>query len=438
MARVHSAVAAISKRRLLQFTAASGFATVLRPIPAGAVIAPEDHGAKGDGQSDDRPALQAAIDRASATRGVVQAREGAHYKIGSGLFMRDGTTLALGAAHIVRGFSGTSGFVGALIGQETVDRKISNVSVTGGIFQGNGMPGRVVSWYGDNWKLDGLHVAEWGHSADTTTPARAISWIGDNTTIRGVVTRNPVPTAGYAGIVMAGGSGALITGCDIESGDDCYAVAPNLAGQFAGQPVRGVKFLNNTGTSYAARLFAVGAVQGTPQVDITDVTVDALRGNSHGRMAIMLGNNAGVGNIAGIVLRNVSVRADPQRTLFGIFVHDVSQVEFDGCECSGARDALFRIVGPCSGVTARGCHFDGSESGIAVSAVGQDVRDVIFDNCTIQSGRMAAFLLQASPSVDGFSLTNSRISNISSVMPVVRGRAGRSNIQNNQTTGAGG
>lgn len=382
--------------------------------PAAECLYVDAYGADPSGRNDSAIAFQTAVDKSAQLRKTACVREGT-YKLGRPIRMKNNSALAMERdALLIRAFHGGSGEMSGLFTSVSFNSKTNNVRISGGTitatYQGRGYSGRVFSWYGDNWTIDNVYINDWGHIAGTTLDAggRAISYVGDNGTITNNTVRGPGCGWGCAGIMVAGGTGALVANNDVVSGDDAYCNFPSAVpdSPVFNTPIRDVLFLHNKGVSTHARLYGGGlhlrtdAAPDDPKLSTTieNIVIRDMVGevatSEPTSAALVILNRTPEGTVRNITFEDVHVAAvqpvDIGFRVQGEFTGEVQNVTISnssfGGTCTNAALSLLNAPNP----TIEGSRFEASADCRYAGWAGGSTRDVTSTD-TVYIGRRYGF-----------------------------------------------
>lgn len=264
-------------------------------------INPHDFGAVGDGESDDRVALQHCLDAASAVNGTVVLTKS--YALHSTLNARSNSHLRfVGGARLIRRFGGR-----ALLSNERFEDKITNFQMTGdGVIDGKEIPGQTLFLFGDDLVLSGFTITNFAGG-------QAILIGGDRNRVREVTTTNPEKAPGTGGIRMFGGHDFLARGCNVTSGDDAFQFTPIATPD---HPLRDLsidtaQYVDCSGRSEVARLAVVILSTSPPgaggmTASITGVAFQKCSGSA-GRRGIVVANTDSTGTISDVTFSECEI-----------------------------------------------------------------------------------------------------------------------------------
>lgn len=270
--------------------------------------------------------------------------------IGNRINMMSNKTLNISnTTEIRRDFVGNAGWDTALIFQSDSSDKVNNVTITGGVWNGNNKTGRMINWYGDNWVIDGITITSFGQSG-SGVGSRAISWVGDNTTIKNNNISGSPDAIGFGGIIMAGGDGAIIENNTVSVGDDAIGFFPSVDGLHADQDIRNVTIKNCACDSTQARILAGGLHNPNLTATVENITVENVSGTSEGTIGLMIAeesNSSGI--VRNISLKDITVTGDSAITINTIKLSGdkLYNISFDNLTASIAKPngTIFKAVG---------------------------------------------------------------------------------------------
>lgn len=373
-------------------------------------LAVTDFGAKGDGVTDDKAAIQKAINKAVREGGGIVHLPLGTYLLGSAIQLGDNVWLQMAAGAVIkRGFGSavpvpqTNKYTGALIRQQTTDAGSPNrnIRITGGRVESNGFDGPVIAMYFcEDLVLSDIDIDYTG----------AGDWC---VTVSGtrINISNVNPRGGAVvfedGIHVLDCDGVVVTGCHIESGDDMVAVTSDTGA------VRHVAVNGITGSSQEGFLFklalASGASSVTEYVSFTNASAKPGVGRNGGiqfvnasgdrqkmRHVTVSGVTLDTGNTATVNPRGIYVDAGYDITFQGctvneflweqLYVDDCDLLRLVGCTFNGAASSTFPIARILdSGIVS----IDGSTLKVGSSGTGAGIR---FSNVTNGAVRGCDFL----------------------------------------------
>ena len=267
-----------------------------------------DFAAKGDGTTDDRKAIQDAMDAVSAAGGgAVTLSSGKTYPCATPLVARDNVDLHLPmGSKILR----TTSHAGAFITNASLSTKVTNFSITGqGSIVGASLSisaAQVICLYGDNLRLDDFTI-------DTYMGGQAVLIGGDHNRMDRVTIRNTQPVAGTGGVRMFGGTDFRATSLHVTSGDDALQFTPVAT---VGSVIRDLSISNayyigctgiaKQGRSMIATLSMSPSGTGGLSASIKDVGFIACQGSGTTR-AIVVSNVDSTGEINGVSFTDCTV-----------------------------------------------------------------------------------------------------------------------------------
>ena len=273
------------------------------PAPPAATRTLRSFGARGDGVTDDAPALQAAFDHAAATGDALLGEPGA-YVARSSVRVGTGTTLLMAdGCALVRGFA--SGGTRGLLANHPFATRIARVRIVGGTLRAEWptRTGRMLCLHCDDLVVERLLV-------DGFYGLDALFVGGDRVRLEGVRTRHAQHVGGAGAIRVFAGRDVLCHRCDVESGDDCLGFVPSAgAYPYGNQSVERGRFVRCRGTSHAARLAAVVLEDGGPDAltnAARDVAFYGVRGAASLRAVGIDNVSSAGGEVRGVRVRDLA------------------------------------------------------------------------------------------------------------------------------------
>lgn len=339
-----------------------------------------------------RATMQQAIDDTAAAGIELSAPGNMALILDGPLYARDGLRLRLPpTARIIRGWDGGTSFGSGIITQENwaANAKISNVHIYGGIWEGSGLLGRVIEFYGDDWLIDGVYVDGWGTVADGSM---GILCIGDRFRVRHTTFRNPGADAGSDCIHIAGGSNWLVEDVDGDASDDIVGIFPikpqiSVPAGCANQNILDGVVKNVRGTSAKARLVGCGLHLPELTCDIRRISISNVRGVSSNTIyqgIVVRREDASPGTIQSIELRDL--RYSCTASTGGVLaIERVEDVLVDGVDLRGGTMSGLNITG-CKRVTVRNAHIDASTGTVAIQALSAASEDLVIEDSYLSCG----------------------------------------------------
>ncbi|MGY1652033.1 glycosyl hydrolase family 28-related protein [Geodermatophilus sp. SYSU D01119] len=319
-----------------------------------------DHGARGDGRSDDTAALQRAID---AGRGRM-VRFGSGTFLVSRLLLPDDTWLDLGAAVLRRYGNREGAAAGATVRNADLRGGNRRITIHGGYIEGGeDSTGRLLGFVGcRDVDVRGLVVRKGASDF--------VDWMMTFESCRDVhvseVRVQGGTELGEDGLHISGCTGVVVSNCTIESGDDALAIAQDF-GQT--RPVGQVVVSNCVLRSRRAHMVRVTVapdeVHGISGVVLTGLVGSAPGGGSSGNPVLIADESRG-GRVREVLVADVLV--DARGTLGDACrVADVVDSDFRGVRVVGA-DAHAFLVERCTGLSFTDCSASGPRPGNGNSA----------------------------------------------------------------------
>ncbi len=302
---------------------------------------------KGDGVTNDAPAINALLSVAAAAGKSVRFPAGT-YRLNSQINMVSNLRVICDPnAVFVRYFTTTGSF--AMLTQSSFSTKIANVYWYSGTLKSadtsnTGWGGNAVGFYGDDITLDTLRIDGYGTK---NGGGRAVACNGNNIRIFNPYFFNVAPYTGCGGIRVTGGSGFLCVGGYVESGDDVFQFVPAIPGALptADTSIDNGMYIGCVGYSYGARLIAVVLGNQTQEVGVSgfpactasirDCSFIGIKGKGVARPAIIQ-NSDSSGKIQRITIHDCTLggQSDDAVSSSG------GAVYLTGWQCSGGIEEI--------------------------------------------------------------------------------------------------
>ncbi len=380
-------------------TAAAGSWSARSPTGAGSagdgVVDVADHGARGDGVTDDTAALQAVLDD-HAGRVIVF---GSGTYLVSQLLLPSGTHLDLGSAVLRRSGNTQGAAGGTTLRNADLEKGNADITILGGTIEGGAdATGRLLGLVntqrvdvrgttlrkGDSAFVDWMFVLE-GCEDVHVSDVR----ISGGTEV------------GEDGLHIKASSRVTVANCTIESGDDALAIVQEYRQQ---KPVRDVAVVNCALSSRSAHIIRVSVfpdeTQGIEGVVLSNIVGRTPPGGSVGT-PVLVNDDTGRGLIRRLSVADVVIDATDSAG-DAWYVSNVRGVSLRGIRVVGADTRSFHFEG-CEDISLIDCHAEAPRPGNGNPGwTFRACRDVSLVNCSATQAPVHGFEVRAGSSAFRF------------------------------------
>lgn len=288
------------------FTAAAAPAAIVATAPAAAAAGEgvtfegrrdvTSYGVTGNGTTDDRAAIQSAIDSGAPLifpAGTYRCRNSLRLDAGSDLYLAPG-------ARLVKDFANAGGNSGAFIANRVLATKVNDARIHG--------PGRIsahnAAATGVILALNGDRILLQDFTVDQWNGGRVVTMAGDYNRIVNVKCYGSPAATNNGGIRVLGGRQFIAYGCHVESGDDSFQFVPSPPGgdAMSGLGIYDSVYIGCTGRSTNAKFMVIALQQEIPDGVVLPAWTQGVYNSG------FIGCN-GYGGIAALVVQNAASAA---------------------------------------------------------------------------------------------------------------------------------
>ncbi|SNS90396.1 Right handed beta helix region [Geodermatophilus saharensis] len=351
--------------------------------PAGPVDV-RDHGATGDGVTDDTAALQAAVDGAAGR--VVRFPAGTY--LVSQLLLPSGTSLDLGTAVLRRHANTGGGAGGTTVRNADLERGNSDITILGGVIEGGtDATGRLLGFRNaERVHVSGVHLRKGDSSF--------VDWVLVLERCDDVHVSDVRITGGQEigedGLHIAASSRVTVVNCTIASGDDALSLVQEYEQD---RPIRDITVSNCVLSSRSAHMIRVSVLdtetEGIDGVVLTNIAGRAPEEGSFGN-PVLVEDQSGRALIRRVTVDNVVVDATGTAGTAWT-VRAVRDSSFRGIRVVGASDRSF-LVEDAQDLVFTDCHATGprpDNGNPAWSLLG--CRDTVLVGCSASGAPVHGF-----------------------------------------------